>query len=79
MPSLMHHVGLYIDICGVVTAGRIPDQRGKGKRFTRPLQEIVERIRHLKPQSAGKHKLDTRRERGVSTGAGEESVELHID
>merc|ERR1711981_1511744 len=78
MPWLIHHSAFILNICQVGTDGRTPYEARQGKRFLRPMPEIGECIWYLRPQSAGKAKLDTRWEHGVFAGIREESGELYV-
>ncbi len=78
MPWLVHHAAFVLDICSVGEDGRTPYEARKGKRFLRPLPGIGECLWHLRPQSVGKDKLDTRWEQGVFAGVREESGELYV-
>ena len=75
--AVMYSVML-INICLVGEDGRTPYERRKGRRFKKELPEFGECIRHLKPESQGKDKAESRWENGVYAGIRAESGELFV-
>ena len=67
-----------LNLCKVGNDGRSAYERRKGKRFLRTLSEFWECVWHLKPQSLGKEKLESRLESGVFAGVTEKSGEIHV-
>ena len=58
IPWLVHHSALLIDICRVCSDGHAPYERRKGNQILRPLPQLRECTRHLRPHSVAKTKLD---------------------
>ena len=78
LPWLVKHAAMILNLCKIGNDGRIAYERRKGKRFLRTLPEFGECIWHLKPQSVGKEKLESRWESGVFAGLREESGEIDV-
>ena len=78
MPVVLYPAAISIIISRIGTDGRTPHKKRTGKEFNLLLPEIGECIQHLKPQSVGRDKLNTRWQGRVFAGLRLQSGEIYV-